>query len=109
MDDSLEPNPSAPSTLPPSAKLLLRAVYIMGIVLVLLFLGLAGGIIWKSTRKAGPRTEAPQLLDLALPGGTQVQSMVLDGDRLAVNAGTEIIVVDIRKNAVISRIATGAK
>ena len=30
-------------------KKLLRLVYIMGIVLVLLFLGLIGGIIWKAT------------------------------------------------------------
>ena len=27
--------------------------------------------------------------------------MELDGDRLAINTGTEIIIVDIRKNAVI--------
>jgi hypothetical protein len=40
---------------PPSARLLLSVVYIMGIILVLLFLTLVGGIIWKSACKADPK------------------------------------------------------
>lgn len=91
---------------PASAKLLLRVVYIMGIILVLLFLTLIGGIIWKSMNKAEPAVPVAALLDLALPAGTSVQAMELDGDRLAVNTGTEIIIVDIRKNVILSRIAT---
>ncbi len=41
----------------PSAKVMLRVVYIMGIILVLLFLTLIGGIIWKATRKAEPKPD----------------------------------------------------
>jgi uncharacterized iron-regulated membrane protein len=109
MDELPVANPSAQAEVPPSAKMLLRAVYIMGIILVLLFLALVGGIIWKSTHKVEARAEAPQAIDLALPAGTSVQSMVLDGERLAVNTGAEIIVIDIRKNAVVSRIAIQAR
>ncbi len=39
---------------PPSARTLLRVVYIMGVILVLLFLLLVGGIIWKATRRRPP-------------------------------------------------------
>ncbi|WP_373506231.1 hypothetical protein [Aestuariivirga sp.] len=93
---------------PPSARVLLRVVYIMGIVLVLLFLTLVGGIIWKSTRKADPKAVAPPAaLNLGLASGTAVQPAQIDGDRLVITTSTEIIVVDIRKNAVISRIAIG--
>ena len=96
--------PVAPPAL---AKLLLRVVYIMGIILVLLFMILVGGIIWKSMKKGEP--VAPPVaaaLDLALPAGTSVQAMELDNDRLAVNTGAEIIIIDIRKNVILSRIAT---
>lgn len=92
---------------PASAKLLLRVVYIMGIILMLLFVLLVGGIIWKAAKKA--EAVAPPVaaaLDLALPAGTSVQSMELDGDRLAVNTGAEIIIIDIRKTVIVSRIAT---
>ena len=97
------------AAVPPSARMLLRVVYIMGIVLVLLFLTLVGGIIWKSTRKADPKTVAPPAtLNLGLASGTVVQPAQIDGDRLVITTSTEIIVVDIRKNAVISRIAVSA-
>lgn len=92
---------------PASAKLLLRVVYIMGIILVLLFMILIGGIIWKSMKKGEP--VAPPVaaeLDLALPTGAAVQAMELDGDRLAVNTATEIIIIDLRKNVILSRIST---
>jgi hypothetical protein len=92
---------------PASAKLLLRVVYIMGIILVLLFLLLVGGIIWKATKK-GEAVVPPvaAALDLMLPAGASVQSMELDGDRLAVHTGSEIIIIDVRKNVIVSRIAT---
>jgi hypothetical protein len=93
-----------------SARLLLRVVYIMGIILALLFVALVGGIIWKSTKKTESTSLAgPAVVELGLPAGTAVQSMQLDGDRLAISTGAEIIIVDIRKNAIISRIATNTK
>jgi hypothetical protein len=91
---------------PPSARILLRVVYIMGIILVLLFLTLVGGTIWKSARKADPKPIVPPAeLGLGLPQGTDIRSAEINGDRLVINTGREVIVIDVRKNAIISRIA----
>ena len=96
--------------IPASAKTLLRVVYIMGIILVLLFLLLVGGIIWKASNRAAPvAPAAPPVTALGLPEGTAIQSMLLDGDRLAISTGTEVIVIDIRKNVILSRVKTGAQ
>jgi hypothetical protein len=93
---------------PPSARLLLRVVYIMGIILVLLFLTLIGGIIWKSTRKAEPKAAPPPaILGLNLPQDSDIRSAEVDGDRLVLNTGREVIVIDLRKNAIVSRISAG--
>ncbi len=93
---------------PPAARLLLRIVYIMGIILVLLFLTLVGGIIWKSARKADPKPVAPPAeLSLGLQQGVDIRSAEIDGDRLVLNTGREVIVIDIRKNTILSRIAAG--
>ena len=107
--DELPQIESGPVAVPPSAKLMLRVVYIMGIVLVLLFMVLVGAIVWKATHKAEVKLPPPAEIGLGLAAGTSVQSMALDGDRLAINTGSEIIIVDIRKNTVISRIATNSK
>ena len=94
---------------PLSEKLLVRAVYIMGIMLVVMFLILIGGIILKIVNKPAKVEFAPAAIDLGLAPGESVQAVNLDGDRLAITTGTEIIIVDIRKNAVISRIAIKSK
>ena len=95
---------------PPSARMLLRAVYIMGIILVLLFLTLVGGIIWKSTRKGEPKPDLPPaVIALGLPAGTEVRSTEVDGDRLVITAADEVIVIDLRKNAVVSRISISGR
>ncbi|MGH6908259.1 MAG: hypothetical protein ACREDX_10430 [Aestuariivirga sp.] len=92
----------------PGLKFLEAAVYIMGGLLVLMLIGLLGGIVWKVTHRAEVPPPNP-LLDLNLAAGTQIQTMQLAGDRLALNTGTEIIVIDIRKNIVLSRISLNAK
>jgi hypothetical protein len=80
----------------------------MGIILVLLFLMLVGGIIWKSSRKADPKTiTPPSLLKLGLADGTDIRTAEADGDRLILNTGRDVIVIDMRKNAIISRITVG--
>ncbi|MFM8746847.1 MAG: hypothetical protein ACKOED_09305 [Aestuariivirga sp.] len=105
--DDIEPASGTPG-LTPAARIMLRVVYIMGIILVLLFLALVGAIIWKATRPAEPKpVAAPATLDLGLPPGTAVQSTVIDGDRLVITAGREVIVIDVRKNQILSRIVTG--
>jgi hypothetical protein len=94
--------------LPPATRLLLRIVYIMGVVLVLLFLTLVGGIIWKSSRTAEPKPAVPPAaLSLALPQGTDIRSAEIDGDRLVLSTGREVIVIDLRKNTIVARISAG--
>ena len=102
--DQAEPNVPQPGL-----KFLEAAVYIMGGLLVLMLVGLIGGIIWKATHRSEAPPPQTQLLDLGLAAGTQVQTLQLDGDRLAIHAGSEIIIIDIRKNAVLSRITVGPK
>ena len=93
---------------PPSARFLLRLVYIMGIILLLLFVALVGGIIWKSNRAATPKPAAPPAeLSLRLPEGVDIRTADIDGDRLVVNTGREVIVIDLRKNAITSRVSAG--
>ena len=106
--DPLQAGDAAPMELPPSARRMLRVVYIMGIILVLLFLALIATIIWKANRKPAlaPVPEI-QSLTLGLPQGADIRSASLDGDRLIITMAREVIVVDIRKNAILSRISAG--
>lgn len=106
--DPLQAGEAAPMELPPSARRMLRVVYIMGVILVLLFLALVATIIWKANRKpVPPPVPQAQTLGLGLPQGADIRSASLDGDRLVVTTATEVIVVDIKKNAVISRVSAG--
>ena len=106
--DPLQTGDAAPMDLPPSARRMLRVVYIMGVILVLLFLALIATIIWKANRKpVPPPLPQVQSLGLGLPQGADIRSASLDGDRLVVTTATEVIVVDIKKNAVISRVSAG--
>ena len=56
------------------------------------------------------RSEVPpaQPADIAIPEGSNVEGVTLDGDRMAVHvakgAQHEIIIIDTRKGAVISRV-----
>jgi hypothetical protein len=92
----------------PGLRFLETAVYIMGGLLVLMLLVLLGGIAWKiANRGEGPPAEVKEL-SLNLPAGAAIGGMTLNGDRLAVNTGTEIIVVDVRKGQVLTRIRLAA-
>jgi hypothetical protein len=104
--DPLQTGDAAPMELPPSARRMLRVVYIMGVILVLLFLALIAAIIWKANHKSAPPPPPQvQTLGLGLAPGANILSASLDGDRLVVTTAAEVIVVDVRKNAVISRIS----
>ena len=106
--DPLQTSEAAPMELPPGTRRLLRLVYIMGVIFVLLLVTLIVGIIWKANHKAPPRPEPPpQVLNLGLPAGADIRSAALDGNSLVINTGREVIVVDVRKNAIISRISAG--
>ncbi len=94
--------------IPASARRLLRVVYTMGIILVLLFITLIGAIIWKANQKPAPKPEpAASPISLGLPQGSEIRSITLDGDRLVINTGRLVVVVDVKKNAIISRIEAG--
>lgn len=106
--DPLQTGIAAPAELPAATRRLLRLVYIMGVILVLLFVALIVGIIWKANHKAPPSPEAaPQTLGLGLPADSEIRAASLDGDRLLITTARQVIVVDIRKNAVISRVSAG--
>ena len=108
--DEFPQDQQAPVAEPPSTKLIVGAVYIMSGLLVLAFFALIGGVIWKATSKSAKDSAGPPpVIDLGLAEGARVQAMDLDGDKIAINTGSEIIVIDIRKNAVVSRIATTPK
>ena len=98
--------PLEPEVHQPGLKFLEAAVYIMGGLLVLMLLGLVGGIIYKIANKSVAPPPEAKLLDL---GSIAVQDMQLDGDRLAIRTATEIIIVDFRKNTVLSRIGVAPK
>jgi hypothetical protein len=99
------PPESTEATAPqPGLRFLETAVYIMGGLLVLMLVVLLGGIAYKvANRGEAPPVEAKEL-SLSLPAGGALSGMTLDGDRLAVNMGAEIVVFDIKKGQVLARI-----
>jgi hypothetical protein len=104
MVDGAIPEGAEPMPAQPGLKFLEAAVYIMGGLLVLMFLGLMGGIAWKIAHRDEASPTQEKHIELNLPADANLNRMTLDGDHLAVEAGGEIIVINIRKGAVISRI-----
>ncbi len=80
---------------------MLATVYIMGVVLVLLFLGVIAGLYWKmkSRSVAVPPSVS---VDLGL-SQSQIKQMILDNGRLAVTTDTELVVIDVPTRSVILR------
>ena len=79
----------------------------MGAVLVLLFLGLIGGIIYKiKNRVTAP--EGTGLVELGLPAGAQVREAILTGDKLTINTGTEVFIVEVSSRKVLLRVKAGS-
>jgi len=111
MNDRAElPDNEAGEVLPQRGmKVLEFAVYSMGVLLVLALFALVGGIIWKFSNRNNPPAVETKVLDLGLPAGTQVRSMELYGDRLAIDTGGDILVIDTKQNRVISRIVIAPK
>jgi hypothetical protein len=88
---------------PPVNRFLIFAVYFMGAVLVLLFLGLIGGIIYKiKNRVALP--SGTGLVELGLPADAQVREAILTGDKLTINTGTEVFIVEVSSRKVLLRV-----
>ena len=74
-----------------------------GPLIVLLFLGLIGGIIYKiKNRVALP--SGTGLVELGLPAGAQVREAILTGDKLTINTGTEVFIVEVSSRKVLLRV-----
>jgi hypothetical protein len=86
------------------SKRLLKLVYIMGIILLLLFLGLVIGIIYKASKKAVVLAPETQMLGVGLPPDEKFSSVVLTGDKLTINAGRIVYVIDVPSHRVILRV-----
>ncbi len=88
---------------PPVNRFLVWAVYGMGAVLVLLFLGLIVGIIYKiKNRVAAPAGTG--LVELGLPASSEVREATLTGDRLTVNTGAEVFVIELSSRKILLRV-----
>ena len=81
---------------------LLRLVKFMGVILVLLFLGLIGGIIWKATHKPLPPPVTDVVMDFGIDPAS-IRLMALDGNNLAITTDKDIVVIDVAKRKVILR------
>ena len=86
------------------SKRLLKLVYIMGIILLLLFFGLVIGIIYKSSHKAVVVAPETEILGIGLPPDEKFTSVVLTGDKLTINAGRTVYVIDVPSHRVILRV-----
>ena len=92
---------------PPVNRFLVFAVYFMGALIVLLFLGLIGGIIYKIKNRVALPSGAG-LVELGLPAGTQVREAILTGDKLTINTGTEVFIVEVSSRKVLLRVKAGS-
>jgi hypothetical protein len=88
---------------PPVNRFLVFAVYFMGALIVLLFLGLIGGIIYKIKNRVALPT-GTGLVELGLPADAQVREAILTGDRLTINTGTEVFIVEVSSRKVLLRV-----
>ena len=83
-------------------KWLLRLVYIMGGVLVLLFIGVIVGLFFKLRKPPAP-VVVPPPLELNF-SGSDISHLTLDGNRLAISGPHEIIVIDIQSGKALLRL-----
>lgn len=88
---------------PGPSKGLIFLVKAMGVILVLLFLALIGGIVWKATHKTAAMPTAENItLELGINPAT-IRNMALDGNMLAVTTDKELVVIDIKQRKVLLR------
>jgi hypothetical protein len=95
--DSTELPPVHPG--PPPG--LLRLVKVLGAIMVLLFLALIVGIIWKATNRTVP-VEAPVVVDFGIDPAS-IRHLSLDGGQLAITTDKEVLVIDVKSRKVILR------
>lgn len=93
----------------PGLRFLEATVYVMGGLLVVMLIVLIGGIAWKVKQRGSAPPEQARLVELGLPAGAAVNHVSIDGDRVAVTTAAEIIVVDVRKGAIVARLKLRAE
>jgi hypothetical protein len=87
---------------PGPPKGLLRLVKSLGVVMVLLFLALISGIIWKATHKSPPPAVADVVMELGIDPAS-IRHMALDGGNLAIATDKVVLVIDMKQRKVILR------
>jgi hypothetical protein len=112
-------NETIPGTVFNARQVRILKVFVigMGLLLVVGFALVVTVIVYQATRigesePAGPSAQAVANraggLALSVPSGTKIESLTLDGKRMAVQLtgpnGAEIAVIDVDKGRVISRI-----
>jgi len=91
---------------PPVNRFLVWAVYFMGAILLLLFIGLIAGIIYKIKTRVSLPTGTTQI-ELGLPAGAQARDASVVGDKLIINTGGEVFVIDISSRQILLRVKLG--
>ena len=90
---------------PPVNKILIRLVAWLGVLLLLLFVALVAGIIYKATNKQAPsQNPADVMLGVGLPPDEKFQSVVLTGDKLTINTGSLVYVIDVPTRRVLLKV-----
>jgi hypothetical protein len=87
----------------PGLRFLEFTVYIMGGLLVLMLIALLVGVGWKIANRGSAPPEPTKVLEIDL-SASDVSQVSLDGDRLVLRAGPEIVVIDTRLGTVVTRI-----
>jgi hypothetical protein len=91
---------------PPINRFLVWAVYFMGAILILLFIGLIVGIIYKIKHRVIVPDGTGQI-ELGLPMDAQAREATVAGDKLTINTGSEVFVIDISSRKVLLRVKVG--
>lgn len=100
-----QPTGQIAAEVPPVNKFLIRLVAWLGVLLLLLLAALIAGIIYKASHKAqAPATIADVYLGVGLPPDAKFESAVLTGDRLTLNTGTLVYVIDVPSRRVLLKV-----
>ena len=78
----------------------------MGAVLILLFIGLIVGIIYKIKNRA-ILPEGTGQIELGLGPDAQAREATVVGDKLTINTGSEVFVIEVSSRKVLLRVKVG--
>jgi len=97
---------------PPNVRLLKYVVVALGVLLIGCFMAVFVTIGYRLAHPSA-NTVQTDINEIALPvgAGTQLGQFALDGDRMALhlkgNDGEEVIVLDVRRGRILSRVKLG--